>query len=481
MTPTTVDWESLQRAIAGEVILPGSPRYEVVRKPTIARFQSVEPKAVVQCTTPADVSATITFARRAGLHTAVRSGGHCFAGRSSTEGVVIDVTPLSSVSVEGGLARVGAGARLEALYDALDQHDLTMAAGCTSSVGIAGLALGGGFGILGRKHGLTCDHLLRAEIVLADGRVIDCDEHHHEELFWALRGAGGGNFGVVTSFVFRTLPAPATTGFHLIWPLAAAPALIAAWQAWAPAAPDELDATLRLTASADAKRPPVVNLLGAMLGTEADTATLLHDLVSRAGADPASASQWHGPYREAKRSLVGLGSIETDEPAASGQPPQEGHLYGKSEFFRRPLATETIAALVNSLSRGLAPSHLRELSFAPWGGAYNRVPTDATAFAHRDELFMIEHILVITPDASIGEQEAAHDWLTRSWTLVHPSGSGGVYPNFPDPDLVDAAHAYYGQNYERLLQVKAKYDPDNVFRFHQSLPSAAPGHRVAAP
>ena len=476
MTPTAADWEALQGATAGAVVLPGAPDYESVRKPAMARFENVRPAAVVLCQTPADVCATIEFARRTHVQAAIRSGGHSVAGRSSTEGIVIDVTPMSSVSVAGEVATVGAGVRLGGLYDALAEHGRTIPAGCSPSVGIAGLTLGGGLGILGRKYGLTCDHLLRAQVVLADGRVVECDEHHDEELFWALRGAGGGNFGVVTSFVFRTLPAPTATVFHLAWPPAHATTVIQAWQAWAPAAPDELDATLRLTAAGNGERLPQADLIGAVLGSEADAAELLDDLVARVGADPASAAHQHLPYRAAKRYLDGLGSVDDQRGrAASDQPPQQGHLFTKSEFFRQPLPGETIAALVEHLARGLTGDHSREVSFTPWGGAYNRVRADATAFAHRGALFVVQHLVTISPDAATTERDAARGWLARSWALVHPWGSGGVYPNFPDPDLEDWARAYYGNNYDRLLRVKARYDPDNFFRFHQSLPTHTPG------
>jgi FAD/FMN-containing dehydrogenase len=222
----TADWSALQRAIDGDVVLPGSPGYESVRKPVMARFEHLRPAAVVRCATPADVAATLAVARELDLPMAIRSGGHSVAGRSSTDGIVLDVTPMRSVAVAGDVATVGAGVRLGELYDALAEHGLTIPAGCGSSVGIAGLTLGGGLGILGRKHGLTCDHLLRAQVVLADGRVVECDDHHDDELFWALRGAGGGHFGVATSLVFRTLPAPATTVFHLVWPPAAAAAVV---------------------------------------------------------------------------------------------------------------------------------------------------------------------------------------------------------------------------------------------------------------
>src|SRR5512132_4488530 len=261
----TVDWHALQRAIDGDVVLPGSAGYESVRKPVMARFEHLRPAAVVRCATPADVAATLAVAGGLGLRTAIRSGGHSVAGRSSTDGVVLDVTPMGSVAVAGEVATVGAGVRLGELYDGLAEHGLTIPAGCGPSVGIAGLTLGGGLGILGRKHGLTCDHLLGAQVVLADGRIVDCDEHHDEELFWALRGAGGGHFGVVTSLVFRTLPAPGVAVFQLTWPPAAA-AVVQAWQAVAPEGPDEFDATLRLTAG-DGERPPRVGHRGQATAT----------------------------------------------------------------------------------------------------------------------------------------------------------------------------------------------------------------------
>jgi len=406
MSKVVPDWDALQRAIDGDVILPGSVDYESVRKPVMARFEHLRPTAVVRCASPADVAATLAIARELRLPMAIRSGGHSVAGRSSTDGIVLDVTPMHSVAVAEDVATVGAGVRLGDLYDALAEHGLTIPAGCGPSVGIAGLALGGGLGILGRKLGLTCDHLLRAQVVLADGRVVECDKHHDGELFWALRGAGGGHFGVVTSLVFRTLPAPATTVFHLVWPPAAAGAVVQAWQAYAPDAPDELDATLRLTAPGDGGRlppgqAPGVEVVASVLDGEADAAELIGELIDRVRVDPVTASHRHLPHRAAKRYLEGLGSVE-DRPERSGpeRPPQPGHLYTKSEFFRRPLPSGTVGTLVKHLSQGLAPGQSREVDFLPWGGAYNRVPADATAFAHRDERFLVQHLVQVDADAT---------------------------------------------------------------------------------
>ena len=461
MTLQAPDWETLEGEISGEVLLSASPGYESARKPAMARFHDARPRAVVLCETAEDVSEAISFVRRQGLRAVPRSGGHCFAGRSSVEGMVIDVSPMRSVSVSDGVATVGAGARLGHVYDALDEHALTIAAGCGPDVGIAGLTLGGGLGILGRKYGLTSDILLGAQVVLADGSVVECDEEREADLFWALRGSGGGNFGVVTSLVFRTVPAPAATAFDLIWPPAYAPEVVGAWQVWSPAAPDELAASLHVFAPADPDQPPAVSVSGSMLGTASDTRDLLAELVARVGVDPTSATFEQASYRQTKRYLAEHGPGD-DRP--------DGHPYNKSEFFREPLPAEAVPALVRTLSEGRRVGQSRELDFTPWAGAYNRTPTDATAFAHRDERFLLLQVAVVEPDAPAAEREAARDWLTRSWLSLHPWGTGRVYPNFPDPELEDWAHAYHGTNLERLALIKTKYDPDNFFHFHQSIP-----------
>jgi len=472
MTRSMPNWQALHAGIAGEVVLPGSPHYQELPKPFNARFHDVRPQAIVLCATPQDVAETIWFARRHGLECAMRSGGHCFAGRSTSRGLVIDVTPMASVSVSGGLATVGAGARLGGVYQALEQHGLAIPAGTCPPVGVAGLTLGGGLGILGRSYGVTSDRLLAAQVVLADGRVLDCDEHHHQELFWALRGAGAGNFGVVTSLRFRTVPAPEATNFHVTWPLARAAAVVKAWQGWAPLAPDELYASLKLTAAGELDQPASVDVYGALLGTESDATELLDGLVVRAGADPTWAWAEQLSFAETRRFWAELPVGE--DGAGHGlhaRSEQSPYLFTKSEFFRRPLPAEAAAALVENLVQGRPASESRELDFSPWGGAYNRVPPAATAFVHRDALFQLKHAVVVDPQASTDAKQAAHRWVSRSWALVHRWGSGRVFQNFADPDLGDWAGAYYGSNYHRLVRVKARYDPAGFFHAHQSLPA----------
>ena len=456
---TSPAWDALERTLAGEVVLPGSPDYQAASTPRIPRFDPVWPAAVVRCRTPEDVASTLAFARGSGLPVAPRSGGHCFAWRSSTSGIVIDLSPMASVSLSGEVATIGAGARLGEVYDALAAHGRTIAAGCGPTVGIAGLALGGGLGILGRRYGLTCDQLLGARVVLADGRVVDCDQRRHEDLFWALRGAGADGFGVVTSLVFRTLPAPDATCFRLTWPADRAARLVETWQRWSPDAPDELAASLLVVVPSDPDRPPLVNVFGSMLGDEAALAPLLEELVARAGVDPASTTRVHLPLREAKRYLAEHGP---------GDEQPDGHPFSKSEYFRRSLPAEAVAALVGQLVADRAAGESRELDFSPWGGAYNRVAPDATAFVHRRERFLLKHAAVVSPETPVAGREAARRWLAGSWATVHPWGTGGVYPNFPDPDLEDPPRAYHGANLHRLRQVKRAYDPEGFFRTERS-------------
>ncbi|HZX03658.1 FAD-binding oxidoreductase [Kribbella sp.] len=392
--------------------------YDVLRRPAQPQYEQVRPRAIARCENAEDVAEALAYARTHDLPVVARGGGHCFAGRSSTTGLMLDLSPMSCVSVEGSVATIGAGARLAAVYRELHECGLTIPAGCGPTVGIAGLTLGGGLGLLGRRYGLTCDRLVAATVVLADGNVVVCDEQRYADLFWALRGAGGGQFGVVTALVFAAVPSPAATRFRISWPRDRAAEVIDAWQHWAPDAADDITASLTVTADR-------AEVFGATLvpfdpGPFADGAVEVRDDLS---------------WPDLKRSL------------SEGEP-DDRVLHSRSEFVRTALPHATIAEL---LGTGC------DLNFTPMGGAYNRVPPGATAFAHRDERFLLEHV---APDRAA---------VRRSWSTAHPHASGHTYPNFPDPDLTDWPTAYHGANYERLLRIKQKYDPTNTFHFPQSL------------
>ncbi|MFG1816878.1 FAD-binding oxidoreductase [Kribbella sp. NPDC049174] len=418
---------------------PGSVEYEAARRPAMPRYGEIRPAAIARCSSAADVVEVLAEARRTGVPVVPRSGGHCFAGRSSTTGIVLDVSPLTSVEVTDGVLCAGAGIRLNELYDALDAAGVTIPGGCGPTVGIVGLTLGGGIGLLGRMHGLTCDSLVAADVVLADGRVITCSDEDDADLFWALRGAGGGQFGVVSRLWFSTLPAPVATRFHLTWSRADAVAVIDAWQRWAPYAPDELNANVRLAADA-------VHLFGLTVGEFAAPVDL----------PPSSSIVEELPYRQLKRSFVGLGA-EADEVQRIE--------VSKSEFFAQPIPTAVLEELVRA-----APG---EVNFTPMGGAYNRVPADATAFAHRDTAFLLE-LMASAPAVNLEATEAdLRARLAGVFKPLAPYGTGRVYPNFPDPMLEDPHLAYHGENLDRLRKVKQAYDPDGFFAFPQSLSPAA--------
>jgi hypothetical protein len=292
-------------------------------------------------------------------------------------------------------------------------------------------------------------------VVLADGRVAECDDQRHEDLFWALRGAGAQGLGVVTRLTLRTVPEPAATSFHFKWPYQRASALIAAWQEWSPTGPDGLAASLLVTVGGEGGADPVVHLFGSMIGSQTETAALLDEFVSVAGADLASSERAHMRYGSLKNYLAARGP--------GNQEDEQGRLYMKSEFFSEPVPADAVEALAAIFVRGRQPGEARKLDFMPWGGAYNRVPVDATAFPHRDELFLLEHSVVVPAGFDAAATKAARAWLSDSWQLVHPSGSGGVYANFPDTDLPDEHRAYWGGNLERVRRVKEKYDPQGVF------------------
>jgi FAD/FMN-containing dehydrogenase len=438
------DLAEFGNSLDGESFSPDSPGYDAIRRPVNLAYREVCPRLVVLCRSVSDVVGAMTYAKATGNRIAPRGGGHCFAGRSSTDGIVLDMSGLDGISVAADrVATVGAGARLGQVYAALHAYGRTLPAGCGPTVGITGLTLGGGIGLLGRRHGLTCDRLVGAQVVLPDGSVVECDHDREPDLFWGLRGAGGGQFGVVTSLRFDTVPEPITARIEAHWPDIALDELVSAWQAWAPDAPDEL--TVNLTLVSEPGAPVQATLFGASTLAEGPTRELLQEFADRTGVAPTIEVRTGLPYHHLKSTFTD----PRDEP--------ERALRIRSEFFSRSLARCTLASLLTQLGDRRAMRR-RQLAFTAMGGAYNRVAEDATAFAHRSERFLLEHI-----------GDAADPWVDRSWATARADGSGRVYPNFPDPALDDWAAAYHAGNYPRLAAVKNAYDPHRFFEFPQAI------------
>ena len=461
----------LAHSIAGTVVTPSSPAYAQARLLQNTRFDGIRPRAIVYCANAADVVKAVRWARRHGIHVVARAGGHSYGGYSTTTGVVLDVGRLNAVTVaaDGRTAVVGAGAQLIDVYARLFEHGVTIPAGSCATVGVAGLALGGGIGYSSRKLGLTCDKVRRVRIVTADGRLLTCDAAHHADLYWACRGGGGGSFGIVTAFTFDVHPVSTVSTYAVEWPWEQAADAVQAWQAFAPTAPDELFSVCDLLATdpAAGARAHVVSS-GQFFGSEADLRALIEPLTST--GTPRRVTTQTRTLLEAALFWAGC---RNETVAQCHTTPRDvltrSSFKARSDFVAQPLPPPAIAALTHAIDMRQATALLGRGSILmdAYGGAINRVPKAATAFVHRDQLFSCQYVASWSP----GEHAAPNvDWVRRSRARMRRFASGFAYQNYIDPDLGHWQHAYYGSNLPRLKAVKRRYDPRNFFRFPRSIP-----------
>ena len=472
--PTAADWTALARDLSGPLIRPGEAGYATARELFDPRFDSLHPAGIAYCRNPHDVATSLAFVRRYGLPVAARCGGHSYAGWSSTSGLIVDVTRMAGAHVSGGTATVGAGTRLIDFYNDLAAHGRAVPGGSCPTVGISGLTLGGGIGVVARAYGLTCDNVTSMQIVTADGQVRTASAHTNSDLFWACRGGGGGNFGVVTSFTFTTHPAGDICLFFLSWPWSRAASVIAGWQSWAPHAPDQLWSNLHL-AAAPGGSVPSIQVGGTYLGSVSEAAAQLEKLYAAVGSHPSAPFLESTTWLHAMLVEAGCASRTVAEchlPAQGGQLSRASE-YAKSDFFTKPLSSHGIGALlagVESFQRVAgAPGGSGGIAFDALGGAVNRVAPGATAFVHRNALFDAQYTTtwpVGSASAAVGRQ---HAWQQSFWRSMRPYASGQAYQNYVDPSLTNWRQAYYGANYTRLTQVKAAYDPHRLFRFPQAV------------
>lgn len=452
---------SLAEGLAGSLIRPEEPEFASVRKRFIGRFEEVLPQAVVRCRAVPDVVAALTFARAHGAPIALRSGGHSFAEWDTTAGLLIDLGPLVGLRLDGELVTVGPGQRLGPLADRLASAGQLVPCGWCPTVAVGGAVLGGGYGVLGRLYGLGCDHLVAAQVVLADGRVVWCDAQRHPDLFWALRGAGGGRFGVVTSLVLRTRPVVPAIAFTYRWRYRHAAAVVEGWLRASPPAPDEVNAELALTATDDPAQEPYLTVFGVAVDGSPERTGLLDRLGP--APDHADHQELSGPAVARHHAYPG----EVPEGAVVAGPPPDappGLRLSKSEFFGRDLPPDAIVALLTHFARGRTRGEFRDLELIPWGGAIGRVPPTATAFAHRRPHYLLKHTVQVGHRASDARRRAAHRWVTDSWAITCPWGTGMVYPNYADPAVPAWDPAYHGGNLAPLHRIKARYDPEDLFR-----------------
>jgi FAD/FMN-containing dehydrogenase len=453
----------LAGAMRGPVLRRGAAGYESARRVYNERYDGLRPLAVAQPADVADVRAAVRWSARHGIPLALRSGGHSYAGYSTTgSGVQLDLRRLRGITVRraSGTVIVGAGAQLVDVYAALAAAGGTIPAGSCPNVGIAGLALGGGHGLASRRLGLTADNVVGLTIVTADGRLLTIDRRRHPDLFWACRGGGGGQFGVVTSLTLRVTRVRSASYFFASWPWDDAAAAVAAWQRFAPDAPDELMSVLTL---ATGEEQPTVRALGQWWGGEAALQRALGPLRAT-GARITTGQEAYGRLMLRWAGCLDLGA-ERCRIAPSGAL-RRARFAAKSHYVSRNLSAAGIRALLTAAERRQATrgDGSGALLLDAYGGAINRVDPDATAFVHRDQRFSVQEL------AYWGEDGApALAWLRRTHAALAPHASGQAYLNYTDPELQAWRRAWFGSNLDRLVAVKRRYDPDRVFRFRQGL------------
>ncbi|WP_181773547.1 FAD-binding oxidoreductase [Amycolatopsis pittospori] len=442
------EWERLRARLAGELYRPGEPGYDEARLGFFSLYDHRLPAGVAVCANEDDVRRCVDFAARQRIPIAARSGGHSYAGYSLVDkGLVVDLSRLNAIEIlPGGRAKIGAGALLGQVYEALAAAGRALPAGSCPAVGIAGLTLGGGIGVLGRKYGLTCDRLESARFVGADGKARPVSAETAPDLLWALRGGGGGNFGIVTSFTFRTAPARTLTNFALTFPPAVLADLVAAWQEWQPAMPDELWSGMGLGETA-------ANCGGCFVGTPAQVNPLLDDLIRRVGTEPTERKVTEQGHLATMRAFA----EEKDFPAAARE---RADYVATSRMLTHPVPDpDALASLLTS-------DPLLYTIFDAYGGAIARVPSSESCFPHRDALGSIQ---VIRGTAAPGGEAEARRVIGRVRDELGRELGPAGYINYIDPEMPDWAKAYYGESLPRLRRVARKYDPDGLFAFEQGL------------
>ncbi|HVK24249.1 MAG TPA: FAD-binding protein [Actinokineospora sp.] len=455
--PSEADWRRLENAVSGRVLRPTAPGFHTSSAPFNRRFTATVPTGIVSVADVADVRRAVEWARGTGVGIVVRGGGHSYAGYSVGTGLVIDMSALNMVSANGstGLVTAAGGARMAQLYAAIEPHEMAFALGNGASVGIGGLALGGGSAAVSRKFGLTADAMVRTELVTADGQLLTCDATENADLFWACRGGGGGNFGINVSFTFQARPVSDVSTCLLLWDRADAPKVLSVLQEVARTAPDEF--SVRLGVSTTGGSTTVVSAVGLHLGPASELRQLLDPVL--AVARPLREDIADRTYWEAKDYLL-------HETSA-------GAFAVRTNFATEPLPDDAVATMLSWIDRWPGSANPDGGGFAmfAWGGEINRVAPTDTAFVHREARWLLSFDTSWADHDEPAVVEANLRWLNGLREALAPYVCEGAYQNFIDPDLPDWRSAYYGVNYQRLVEIKQRVDPERVFTFAQGIGS----------
>ncbi|MBZ5738847.1 FAD-binding oxidoreductase [Nocardioides mangrovi] len=443
-----VPWDRLRRHVQGTLARPGDPTYDQVRLLANPRYDGEHPLAVLSVGSEQDVATGLTFARDHDLPVALRSGGHSYPGWSgggSPRALVLDCRPLDDVSVSGSTATVGAGAALAHVYEGIGGQGRAIAGGSCPTVGIAGLTLGGGVGVLTRALGLTCDAVTSMRVVTADGRLRTASADDEPDLYWALRGGGGGHLGMVTSFVMETTAAPTISSTYLEWPFDAAEQVIEAWQQWAPAADARLWSTLKALGGTTHTSGPTLLLSGTWTGPSAGLDAQLAGLLDHVPTPSVRSDHVRG-YLEAMQAYAGSGGRES--------------FAATSHVAYDALDPAGIGDLLDRV-QAAQDSGLKEagISIDALGGTVGDLAPGDTAFVHRDALATVQYTATFPPGDARTADAFVHDFRSA----MTPHWGDHAYVNYADPTIEDYRSAYFGANADRLAQARATYDPDGFF------------------
>jgi FAD/FMN-containing dehydrogenase len=445
--------ESLRRALRSEdgIVLTPEDRLFTTYETAFNKRIMITPQVRVLCRNANAVTTALQWAQQNHVPLALRSGGHSYEGFSQSPGIVIDTRMMNDIvmSEDANTFACGAGAQLGMIYREIAKRDRVIPAGSCPTVGVTGHTTGGGYGLIARGLGLACDSLLNVEMVLANGQIVQVNERDYPDLFWATRGAGGGNYGIITRLEFRTHRVKNVISFSVAWDVTPddATAIIQTWQQWAPECPQGINPLLKISKTVRG----IIRLrcVGQSIGTE----SVLH-----AELKNLTRTRKPGRYNTEKMPFLGavehFGGRETDKVSV--------YMKAKSDYLKRVMTENEIRGFLNAIPSGIVAI------FDSYGGQIRALKDTDTAFAHREGTISSVQYYTEWQDPSF--TSAKLQTMRTFYAAVRPYFSGGAYSNYPDLDLENYLQAYWGQNLDRLIQIKNMYDPQNVFQHRQSIP-----------
>ncbi|MGI9568519.1 MAG: FAD-dependent oxidoreductase [Desulfobulbia bacterium] len=459
--PSNAPWHLLAQQLGPRLISHLDPRYLDRSIPSNLRYTSVSPQKIALCESTEDVQACVKWLKKYPIEFAIRSGGHSYAAFSSSNGLLIDVSSMKSIEVdpENGLVKVGAGVNTADLLRVLPQYGLMIPTGICPTVGVSGLCLGGGWGYFARQFGLTCDALIETDIIGADGNILPCNSTNNAELFWALRGGAGGNFGINTSFTFNAFEVKPCTAFTAHWYSDDSGTLIGHLQKTLQHFPVTIGARILLiTPLVVGTRKPIIQLVGNNFDADAnETKKLFKRLFA-----------FSQPFQQ---SFESLDFWQAHDVLADAMP-YDTSFQIRTAYLDKPLNKDAIGTMLNWLERwpGSSFDPVWITSFFLLGGAINSLKRNETAYVHRNAQFLMVMLTAWDKHAKAGTVTQNTHWISSYFDSMQKHVLPESYQNFPDLGLTNWSEAYYGENLKRLQSIKRKFDQDNFFHFPQSIP-----------